>query len=200
MREAAQWRKLQGISVEGDEELLAADIGGGKAARKREEWMTKLPPERKHGMSAMQSTRFSRSTRQGRGDTSGWTDAPSERARKAKMDYLQAYNVAASLASNEEERRKRSLDAELLDSYNKEKRSKSLLQKHQEEIRASRLKRKSKQHVEKEEDWVGKHPWKPWDREKDLAGGRQSVILDSENMTQGLTSRFSRGSYQRNFL
>ncbi|KAK9921375.1 hypothetical protein M0R45_029886 [Rubus argutus] len=101
MREAAQWRKLQGISVEGDEELLAADIGGGKAARKREEWMTKLPPERKH---------------------------------------------------------------------------------------------------EKEEDWVGKHPWKPWDREKDLAGGRQSVKLDSENMTQGLTSRFSGGSYQRNFL
>ncbi|KAL6195053.1 hypothetical protein ACLB2K_030675 [Fragaria x ananassa] len=140
--------------------------------------MTELPPERKHGRSTMQSTMFSRRC----GDTSGWTDTPSERARKAKMDYSQAYNEFALLASNEEER-KRSLDAELMDRYNKEKRSKSLLQKHKEEIRANRLKRKySKQQVE--EDWVGKHPWKPWDREKDLTGGRKSVKLDSENMTR----------------
>nr|XP_011461669.1 PREDICTED: uncharacterized protein LOC101300325 [Fragaria vesca subsp. vesca] len=126
---------------------MAGDVSVVKSARKRDEWMTELPPERKHGTSTMQSTIFSRSAKQGRGDTSSWTDAP-ERARKAKMDYLQACNEFASLASNEEER-KRSLDAELMDRYNKEKRSKSLLQKHKEEIRASRLKRKySKQQVE----------------------------------------------------
>ncbi|PRQ35689.1 hypothetical protein RchiOBHm_Chr5g0082701 [Rosa chinensis] len=196
MREAAMWRKMQGISMEGDEELLAGDVSGVKAARKRDEKMTELPPERKHGMSTRQSTMFSRSAKQGRGDTSGWTDAPSERAWKAKMEYLQAYNEFASLASNEEER-KRSLVAELMDNYKKDKRSKSLLQKHQEEIRAKR--KYSKQQAE-EEDWVGKHPWKPWDREKDLAGGRQRVKLDSKNMTRGLSSRFSGGSYQRNFL
>ncbi|PRQ35592.1 putative DnaJ domain-containing protein [Rosa chinensis] len=195
MREAAMWRKMQGISMEGDEELLAGDVSGVKAARKRDEWMTELPPERKHGMSTRQSTMFSRSAKQGRGDTSGWTDAPSERAWKAKMEYLQAYNEFASLASNEEER-KRSLVAELMDNYKKDKRSKSLLQKHQEEIRAKR--KYSKQQAE--EDWVGKYPWKRWDREKDLAGGRQHVKLDSKNMTRGLSSRFSGGSYQRNFL
>ena len=200
MREAAMWRKMQGIFKEGDEELLAGQVSGVKSARRRDEWMTELPPEKKHGASTMRrSTMFSRSAEQGRGDTSGWTGVPSERARKAKMDYLQAYNEFASLASNEEER-KRSLDAELMDKYNKEKRSKSLLQKHKEEIRASRLKRKHSKQEAEEEDWVGKHPWKPWDREKDLAGGRQSVKLDSENMTQGLSSRFSGGSYQRNFL
>ncbi|PRQ35630.1 putative DnaJ domain-containing protein [Rosa chinensis] len=129
MREAAMWRKMQGISMEGDEELLAGDVSGVKVARKRDEWMTELPPERKHGMSTMQSTMFSRSAKQGRGDISGWTDAPSERAWKAKMDYLQAYNEFSSLASNEEER-KRSLEAELMDNYKKDKRSKSLLQKH----------------------------------------------------------------------
>ncbi|KAK9122429.1 hypothetical protein Syun_020046 [Stephania yunnanensis] len=43
MREAAQWRKLQGISMEGDEELLAEP----ELPPKREEWMTTLPPERK---------------------------------------------------------------------------------------------------------------------------------------------------------
>lgn len=109
--------------------------------------------------------------------------------------YLEAYNEAAALASNEVQK---SADSELVDKYNKEKRSKSLVQKHQEKA-ASRSKKKGSQQKEKEE-WAGKHPWKPWDREKDLTAGRQSVELDSENMAQGLTSRFSSGSFQRNFL
>lgn len=93
-----------------------------------------------------------------------------------------------------------SSDADLVDRYNKEKRSKSLVEKYQET--ASRPKKKSKQPLEKvkKEEWVGKHPWKPWDREKDLTAGRQSVKLDSDNMAQGLTSRFSAGTVQRNFL
>ncbi|KAB1995151.1 hypothetical protein ES319_D13G142300v1 [Gossypium barbadense] len=198
MREAAQWRRLQGISMEGDDELLAeVEV---KAPPKRDEWMTTLPPETKPGVT-MQSTKFSKSTKEGRGDTSVWTDTPLERAQKAKMHYLEAYNEAAALASNEEEKTKRSSsDADLVDKYNKEKRSKSLVQKHQEEA-SKRPKKKSKQQSEKEKDeWEGKHPWKPWDREKDLTAGRQSVNLDTENMVKGLTSRFSTGSFQRNFL
>ncbi|MBA0699341.1 hypothetical protein Goari_000988, partial [Gossypium aridum] len=102
--------------MEGDDELLAeVEV---KAPPKRDEWMTTLPPERK------QSTKFSKSTKEGRGDTSVWTDTPLERAQKAKMHYLEAYNEAAALASNEEEKTKRSsLDADLVDKYNKEKRS-----------------------------------------------------------------------------
>ncbi|KAK8317972.1 hypothetical protein V6Z12_A13G143900 [Gossypium hirsutum] len=198
MHEAAQWRRLQGISMEGDDELLAeVEV---KAPPKRDEWMTTLPPERKPGVT-MQSTKFSKSAKEGRGDTSVWTDTPLERAQKAKMHYLEAYNEAAALASNEEEKMKRSSsDADLVDKYNKEKRSKSLVQKHQEEA-SKRPKKKSKQQSEKEKDeWEGKHPWKPWDREKDLTAGRQSVNLDTENMVKGLTSRFSTGSFQRNFL
>ncbi|KAL4323941.1 hypothetical protein GQ457_11G011530 [Hibiscus cannabinus] len=197
MREAAQWRRLQGISMEGDDELLAeVEV---KAPPKRDEWMTTLPPERKPGGVTMQSTKFSKSTKEGRGDTSVWTDTPSDRAQKAKMQYLEAYNEAAALASNEEEKTNRNAsDADLVDKYNKEKRSKSLVQKHQEEA-GKRLKKKSKQPLEKGE-WEGKHPWKPWDREKDLVAGRQSVNLDAENMVKGLTSRFSTGTFQRNFL
>ncbi|XP_004299779.1 PREDICTED: uncharacterized protein LOC101310027 [Fragaria vesca subsp. vesca] len=197
MREAAQWRKLQGISMEGDDELLAdMDV---KEEPKRDEWMTTLPPERRPGGMPTQSTKFSSTVKEGRGDTSAWTDTPSDRAQKAKMDYLEAYNKAASLASNEE-KKMNSSDADLVDRYNKEKRSKSLVEKHEET--ASRPKKKSKQPLEKEkkEEWVGKHPWKPWDREKDLTAGRQSVKLDSDNMAQGLTSRFSAGTVQRNFL
>lgn len=111
---------------------------------------------------------------------------------------MEAYNEAAALASNEDDKKRTNADAELVDKYNKEKRSKSLVQKHQEESR-TRSKKKSKQQPEKEE-WVGQHPWKPWDREKDLVAGRQSVKLDSENMVEGLSSRFSSGNFQRNFL
>jgi len=35
----------------------------------------------------MHSTFFSRTGKEGRGDTSVWTDTPSDRAQKAKMKY-----------------------------------------------------------------------------------------------------------------
>lgn len=38
-----------------------------------------------HGMPPTQSTRFNKSTKEGRGNTSAWTDTPSDRAQKAKM-------------------------------------------------------------------------------------------------------------------
>lgn len=198
MREAAKWRKSQGISMEGDDELLADMDAEVKVEPKRDEWMTSLPPERKPGMT-MQSSRFSKSSKEGRGDTSVWTDTPSDRAQKAKMSYLEAYNEAAALASNEEEAKKYSSESALVDKYNQEKRSKSLVEKHREGVK-SRGKKKLKQVAEKEDDWVGKHPWKPWDREKDLTAGRKTINFDPENMAQGLGSRFSSGSYQRNFL
>ena len=111
---------------------------------------------------------------------------------------MEAYNEASALASNEQERKSKNADAELVDKYNKAKRSKSLVEKHKETIH-NHSKRKSKQETVKEE-WEGQHPWKPWDREKDLAGGRQNVKFDSEDMVKGLSSRFSSGSFQRNFL
>lgn len=111
---------------------------------------------------------------------------------------MEAYNEASALVSNEEDKKRANADADLVDKYNKAKRSKTLVQKHQEMV-AGKSKKKTKQKPEKE-DWAGQHPWKPWDREKDLTAGRQSVKLDPESMTQGLSSRFSAGNFQRNFL
>ncbi|KAL0440499.1 UNVERIFIED_CONTAM: hypothetical protein Slati_2532900 [Sesamum latifolium] len=187
MREAAQWRRLQGISMEGDDILLAEM--DAKIAQKRDEWMTTLPPERKPGMTMHSTTRFSKSTKEGRGDTS---------ARKAKLNYLEAYNEAAALASNEQGKKRVNADAELVDQYNKAKRSKLLVEKHKDSL-TKRPKKKGKQESAKEE-WEGNHPWKPWDREKDLTARRQNVKLDADNMARGLSSRFSSGSFQRNFL
>lgn len=200
MREAALWRRSQGISMEGDDVLLAElEV---KAPPKRDEWMTTLPPERKPGGMPMHSTFFSKTAKEGRGDTSVWTDTPSERSQKAKMNYLEAYNQATALASNEENKKTSNTDAYLVDQYNKAKRSKSLAQKHKEEVEKTRSKKKAKQKVDQGEgeEWAGNHPWKPWDREKDLTAGRLNVKLDPENMAQGLTSRFSSGSFQRSFL
>ncbi|KAG9153043.1 hypothetical protein Leryth_012303 [Lithospermum erythrorhizon] len=208
MREAAQWRHLQGIAMEGDDILLAemkTDIGP-----KRDEWMTSLPPERKPGGMPRHSTTFNRNSKEGRGDTSAWTDTPIERAHKARMkyassshmliNYLEAYNEATALASNVEDKNKANSEAALVDQYNKVKRSKTLVEQHRESTRGrDRSKKKSKKEPKKEE-WEDDHPWKPWDREKDLAAGRQSVKLDPASMTQGLTSRFASGSYQRSFL
>lgn len=199
MREAAQWRRLQGISMEGDDFLLAEmDM---KVEPKRDEWMTTLPPERKPGGMPTHTTNFSRNSKEGRGDTRVWTDTPSDRAQKAKMNYLEAYNEASALMSKEEEKKQKNSDAQLVDEYNKAKRSKSLVEKHQEMARSGNSsKKKAKKEATTKQEWEGEHPWKPWDREKDLTAGRKSVNFDSKDMSQGLSSRFSSGSFQRSFL
>ncbi|KAG4915258.1 hypothetical protein JHK87_052815 [Glycine soja] len=92
----------------------------------------------------MQSTTFSWGLKEGRGDTSVWTDTPLVRAQKAKMNYLEAYNEDTALASNEEDKKRANVDVELVDKYNKAKRSKTLVQKYQEVV-ASKSKKKPKE-------------------------------------------------------
>nr|XP_027093430.1 uncharacterized protein LOC113713832 [Coffea arabica] len=110
------------------------------------------------------------------------------------MNYLEAYNEASALASNEQERKRSSSDAHLVDEYNKSKRSKPQVDKHQE-LAQNRSKKKSKQEPVKEE-WEGKHPWRPWDRKKDLTAGRQSVKLNAENMARVCLLGFPRDHFK----
>lgn len=197
-REAAQWRRIRGEAISGDDELLAEV----KLSPKRDEWMTTLPPERKPGPS-MHSTFFSKSEKPERGDTSIWTDTPLEKAHKAKQHYLEAYNQAALTALDEDigslEKEHSSATADLMDKYNKSKRSMSLVEKHKHEQK-KKSKKVEQSEKQPEEEWSGKHPWKPWDRETDLTAGRKSVNFDANNFTKGLTSRFSSGSVERSFL
>ncbi|KAH9323835.1 hypothetical protein KI387_018474, partial [Taxus chinensis] len=184
--EAAQWRRLRGEAVSGDDELL----GEGNIAPKRDDWMTTLPPERKAGVS-MHSTFFSKSEKAERGDASNWTDTPLEKAEKAKMHYLETYKQAALTTVDNGidtlEQKRSSAAAELMDNYNKSKRSVSLVEKHHQEKKkvSKKVKPSEKQ---QEEEWSGKHPWKPWDRDTDLAAGRQAVKLDANTSVQGLNS------------
>lgn len=113
---------------------------------------------------------------------------------------MEAYDrvAATSAAAADPERMRSAADADLVDKYNQARRAKSLVQKHREE--GGRSKGKAKRPPPEKEEWAGQHPWKPWDREKDLSAGRQKVNLDTKNMSEGLSSRFSSGSFQRDFL
>lgn len=116
---------------------------------------------------------------------------------------MQAYNQAALTALDENigslEKEHSSATADLMDKYNKSKRSMSLVEKHKHEQK-KKSKKVEQSEKQQEEEWSGKHPWKPWDRETDLTAGRKSVNFDANNFTKGLTSRFSSGSVERNFL
>jgi len=57
---------------------------------------------------------------------------------------LEAYNEDTALASNEEDKKRANVDVELVDKYNKAKRSKTLVQKYQEVV-ASKSKKKPKE-------------------------------------------------------
>ncbi|XP_068662843.1 SAC3 family protein A-like [Aristolochia californica] len=105
------------------------------------------------GVSMHSATSFSRNGKR-RGDTSVWTDSPLDKTQKAKMNYLEAAAV--------EDRRRTASDADLVDEYNQSKRSKSLVQKYQEEV--SNKKKKKNREPKKQEEWVDRHQWKPWDR------------------------------------
>ncbi|MCO5601616.1 hypothetical protein L7F22_055739 [Adiantum nelumboides] len=195
-REAAEWRKIRGESLPGDDALLNTP-----KAMVRDEWMTQLPPERKAGAPTQQSTFFSKNVKSGRGDTSVWTDSPMDKVRKARMGFLEGERQ--SMLSNEsdhlykEERDPAS--AGIMDQFNSVKRGKSLVEKHQMEH--TKVKRASnKREAPQPSEWAASHPWKPWDRDKDLTAGRQKVDLDKSNMAEGLTSRFSSSHKERSFL
>ncbi|KAL3698923.1 hypothetical protein R1sor_016945 [Riccia sorocarpa] len=211
-REAAQWRKLRGEEAEpGDAELLTGEM----KEPKRDEWMTVLPPERQAGKPTQQSTYFSRSEKSGRGDTSVWTDTPLEKAQKAKMQYLEAYKQATITDREPDEgafeREKTAKAAAMIDDFNKNKRALSLVEKHQQENIQELKKRTKKGEGEqapllsrekemKDKEWQQNHPWKPWDREKDLVAGRQALKWDSQTGREGLDSRFGTGTGERKFL
>ncbi|PPD67990.1 hypothetical protein GOBAR_DD35133 [Gossypium barbadense] len=161
MREAAQWRRLQGISMEGDDELLVHEVEV-KVPPKRDEWMTTLPPE----SVTKQSARSNKNAKEGRGDTSVWTDTPLELAQKANTHYLEAYNEAAALASNEEENTK----------------SIGGCKATKEEI------------VARERRVGGETSMEAMRSGEDRTVGRQTVNLDTANMAKGLISRFSIGT------
>uniref|UniRef100_A0A7S0N3K3 J domain-containing protein n=1 Tax=Pyramimonas obovata TaxID=1411642 RepID=A0A7S0N3K3_9CHLO len=201
-RQAALWRRSRGCPKEGDDALIAGeDPDAPKESERRGAWMTELPPEKRprdpHAqMSQASVTQFSKSEKKGRGDTSCWTDTPEQAAaRKAQM-YLEGYSDTLRLGAAQAtaSAAAAAATASTVDSYNQMSRPKTLMEQHQEKETKAKKKAKAEGKRDKE-DWEGNHPWKPWDREKDLViKPKAKTANDLTKMGGSLGSRFSGSS------
>ena len=64
------------------------------------------------------------------------------------------------------------------------------------------LTEKKKKETKGKAEWEGKHPWKPWDREKDLEvrlGKSQKDILNDKIMGK-ISDRFGGGKRETSFI
>ncbi|KAK9869043.1 hypothetical protein WJX84_007358 [Apatococcus fuscideae] len=212
---ARQWRVVKGEATADD--LAVGRAGGhvqmvGRAAV-RDAWMTELPPERQPDKKPSQTskTSFSQSRVQARGDTSAWTDTPGQKL--ARLQGLAAASEQAALPSPAEAAKKASdvQAAAKVDQWNATQRTKTLVEVHQERLQAEKKKKRKeakdaakadkKAGQQGDGDWEGKHPWRPFDRERDLNSSRVAPqnAQDLLKKQGALSGRFGSTS-QRSFL
>uniref|UniRef100_A0A7S3R7C5 J domain-containing protein n=1 Tax=Dunaliella tertiolecta TaxID=3047 RepID=A0A7S3R7C5_DUNTE len=223
---AAQERARQWRVVKGEEPAAGSGARPSLGPIVREAWMTELPEERSFNpaekmMSQVSQTSFSQTGIKKRGDTSMWTDTPATiAARNAQGGNALQQGAAGPLMitgggpggsaggmSRE--------DAQIMDAFNSQARKRSLLDAHQEEQAAGHKDKKKKEDKKKHGDgppvaatksdkpsWVGKHPWKPFDRETDLEirGGKPKDPQKLMQVQGSLSSKFSSGGSSRTFL
>ena len=145
-----------------------------------EEWMTDLPTDRV-GFNPTEARQFTRNGVQSKGDTSIWTDTGADKARKASEQWVGggasgassggagagapmtlADAVALAKANAAAGRRPRAHALGGGGGADGAEKPKSLVEL------ADELKAEASKDGKKKEDWEGHHPWRPWDREKDL--------------------------------
>ena len=148
--------------------------------KEHDEWMTSLPSDRV-GFNPMEARQFTRNGVQAQGDTSIWTDTGEDKVRKASQAQLGASDggsgrgasqpmtladaVAIAQANAAAGKRPRPAGGSGLGGGNGGSdgpAAKSLVDVNLE------LKAGEKAKKGKAADWEGQHPWRPWDRDKDL--------------------------------
>ena len=195
-----------------DHEYLQAtteDLAGPvrRGPQPRDSWMTDLPPERVPTTLAPQGNQntFSQKGIRSRGDTSDWTMTPAQRLLQLQGGSAGQQALAAG-PSWEQDPRKAAQTAAAVDAYLGANRKKTLVEQHNEK----KMKKRKAKEVEggasgqgsKEGAWEGKHPWRPFDREKDLNIASRPVTQDELLKKAGsLTGRFGNSaSGHRTFL
>lgn len=234
-----QWRIARGQATaedlaKADDKIITARNNMNPVGR--DSWMTDLPPEKAATASVLppqgHQTAFSARGPQVRGDTSGWTMTPQQRAAAAEAEAGGGFGgngflsgpatgpallmaggsaddggsdqraSAAIAAYNSVARGKSLLEQHLEKQQNRKKKKKTSNKESTKDISAAGKKRKKLSSSagsgkgeceEEEEDWDREaHPWRPFDREKDLeikpSGSRDPKEL-LKNM-KGLSSRF----------
>jgi curved DNA-binding protein CbpA len=198
----ARWRATRGEAAPGDEALLRGAVDENESDSKtgREEWMTKLPEQRRpvaggepsggggHAKAFARTTFVERDAR----TIAEWTAAPNEIAETEKRLFLAAQEAkyaAPASTSAEDDALRRSVEQVAGTS-----RGKTLLEKHQErEARAAKAARDAARAAKKDareakkagkgkgeagagdelDDGTG-WSYRPWNRETDLEAGRVS--------------------------
>jgi len=208
-RQAALWRRSRGNPKPGDDALIAGEEEDD-GIEKRGTWMTELPPQfvavdPLKQMSQTNVTQFAKVAKKAWGDTSGWTDNPEQaRARQAQM-LLQGYSDTLRLEAVQERQETAAtaaaaVTATTVDKYNERQRPQTLMEQHQAVKEKAKKKAKKEGKVDKE-DWEGNHPWKPWDRDKDLEiKPKAKTAKDLTKLGGTLGNRFGGGATGRSFL
>ena len=124
-----------------------------------------------------------------------------------------AQNAIAAGPAWDQNPRKAAATAAAVDLYNSGNRQKSLLEQHQDKKSKKRKADTAKAAVDNSQgsdskmqqgadgNWKGKHPWRPFDREKDLNVGAKPVSQqDLLKKAGSLTGRFGGPVGQRTFL
>ncbi|KFM26150.1 Protein CAJ1 [Auxenochlorella protothecoides] len=193
------WRIARGEATPAD---LAGPAPGG-AGPAREAWMTELPPERSASATvaavAPGSTHrgFSQSGIKPRGDTSGWTLTPQQRALQLEGGGAAGGGTLLGPAPGGGAA---AVTASAVDAYNAATRKRSLVEQHAERLAAATKKKGKKKTrdgapapAQAPADWdPATQPWRPFDREKDLVGGRGDVQSAQQRIAAlpALSSRF----------
>ncbi|KAL0031255.1 hypothetical protein WJX77_011655 [Trebouxia sp. C0004] len=195
-----QWRVARG-------EATAEDLAGPvrRGPQPRDSWMTDLPPERVPTTLAPQGTQntFSQKGIRSRGDTSDWTMTPAQRLLQLQSGSA-GQNAVTAGPSWEQDPRKAAQTAAAVDAYLGANRKKSLVEQHNEKKvkkrKAAAVEGKSV--ADRQGEWEGKHPWRPFDREKDLNIASKPANQDELLQKSGsLTGRFGGSTTgQRTFL
>ena len=218
-RKKAEWRALQGTPAEGDEAILRGGNGGdggdgASAAESREEWMTRLPEQRKPTPGGAPSRGNARSfattefvERDAR-TVAEWTDAPKDAATRearllaaARERALALPGAAAGGGGGEGgegiggrvQRETKAQDAPRATPRTRRTRREGKKKKDG----GSKSKRKRGGEEGDGGDGTG-WEYRPWNRETDLEAGRQSTAaLDSEALMKkaggDLKGRFGGG-------
>jgi len=188
-------------------QATAEDLAGPvrRGPQPRDSWMTDLPPERVPTTLAPQGNQntFSQKGIRSRGDTSDWTMTPAQRLLQLQGGSA-GHNAIAAGPSWEQDPCKAAQTAAAVDAYLGANRQKSLVEQHNEKKvkkrKAAAVEGKSV--ADRQGEWEGKHPWRPFDREKDLNIASKPANKDELLKKAGsLTGRFGGStSGQRTFL
>ncbi|CAG9462798.1 unnamed protein product [Pedinophyceae sp. YPF-701] len=188
---AGAWERVRGGGG-----TPGAGLTGPELPQARDTWMTDLPalPTRAAGAEGITSkTAFAQNSREV-GDRSGWLTvggaAPAAPPGPAPASLPRGAYVSSAALRGEPEAKAPAASGGAATARQ------SLLERHQEELKKQKKSRKEAEKKEERggkaagESWKGVHPWRPFDREKDLEAPRQGAVLDKGKVQEGFLSRF----------